>query len=97
MLAPDGVSTIPEAADHLRVSPRQIYNLAERGDLRIIKIATSSRVPNLDLLRLTGAVDPGVRRLVDQAVEQGHPERVTDPQTVANVAGIVWGGRHATT
>lgn len=34
-------------------------------------------------------VDPAVRRLIDQAVKQGLPEKVTDPATLAKVAAIL--------
>jgi hypothetical protein len=30
-----------------------------------------------------------IQRLIDEAQDQGHPERVEDPRTVATVAAIV--------
>ena len=41
----DGLVTIPEAADFLRISRAMLYKLMDRGELPYVKIGRSRRVP----------------------------------------------------
>lgn len=36
--------TIPEAAEHLRISPRTVYRLVEDGELKLVKVRGGSRI-----------------------------------------------------
>ncbi len=55
MIAPDGVLTIPEAADYLKVTRQTIHTLINRGELRRFKVGRCSRIPAADVLALVGA------------------------------------------
>lgn len=49
--------TIPEAADHLRVSIRQVYTLLASGELKAIRIRTSVRIHRRELERYLAELD----------------------------------------
>jgi excisionase family DNA binding protein len=44
----------PEAAAALGVSRAHLYNLAQRGELRTVKIGSSRRIPRSEVERLAG-------------------------------------------
>jgi excisionase family DNA binding protein len=48
----DGLMTVPEAADFLRVSRSSIYQMMERGELSYVKLGKSRRLPRAALKRL---------------------------------------------
>jgi excisionase family DNA binding protein len=60
-LVDDGLATVPEAAEFLRLSCGTVYNLMERGELRYCKIGKNRRIPWVELKRLAAAslVGPG--------------------------------------
>ena len=49
--------TIPEVAEHLGVSERQVKYLIAASDLRVIKIRASTRVKRRELERYLDALD----------------------------------------
>lgn len=65
--------TLPEAAERLGVSTRTLQRMAAKGDLRLARLGSATRVPASELARLltpvAGRVDvfqqgkPGKRKL----------------------------------
>jgi excisionase family DNA binding protein len=48
----DGLMTVTEAADFLRVARTRIYELMASGDLCYVKLGKSRRIPRRALVRL---------------------------------------------
>lgn len=58
MSAPDGVFTIPEAAEYLKVTRQTVHTLINRGDLRRFKVGRCTRIPAADVYALVGQEVP---------------------------------------
>lgn len=87
--------TVPELADLLHVSTGTVYNLVNRG-MPSFTVGRSRRfrLPEVEAwiaTQNTGAA----ARLVDQAVEQGHPRHITDPSVIDRAAVLVQRGGDA--
>ena len=51
-LVADGLLTIPEAADFLRISRSRLYELMDRGELIYLKLGRSRRIPRRAVIEL---------------------------------------------
>jgi excisionase family DNA binding protein len=47
----EGIMTIPEVAEYLKLSKSKVYDLAKRGQLPTIKIGKNVRVRESDLIQ----------------------------------------------
>jgi excisionase family DNA binding protein len=60
-MPPTTLLTVPEAADHLRISRAMVYRLMERGELDFVKIGTRRLIPGdsieafIGVSRVTGS------------------------------------------
>lgn len=45
--------TVKEAAQYLKISVRQVYNLIKSGHIQIVKIGKSTRIRDKELKRFT--------------------------------------------
>jgi excisionase family DNA binding protein len=52
--APGKLLRMREAAERAGLCPRTLWNLAARGQLRLVKLGRSTRVPESELIRLAG-------------------------------------------
>jgi excisionase family DNA binding protein len=82
------------AAEYLGTTPRHVRDLRATNRVPFVKLGGKVRFlpDDLDAFVLANrqeANDPAVQRLVDQAVAQGLPEKVTDPATLAKIAAIL--------
>lgn len=50
----DGVLTISETAEYLKVTPQTVHALINRGELRRFKVGRSTRIPAADVYGLVG-------------------------------------------
>jgi excisionase family DNA binding protein len=55
---PDGILTIDEAAEYLKVTRQTVHALINRGELRRFKVGRCSRIPAADVYALVGAEVP---------------------------------------
>ena len=54
----NGVLTIPETADYLKVTRQTVHALINRGLLRRFKVGSCTRIPTADVLALVGQEVP---------------------------------------
>ena len=58
-LVSEGLMTVPEAAEFLRLSRASLYNLMERGQLPYVKLGRSRRIPRRAVVGLAAAALSG--------------------------------------
>lgn len=54
----DGVLTIPEAAEYLKVTRQTVHHLINRGEIRRYKVGRCTRIPAADVYALVGQKAP---------------------------------------
>lgn len=83
-----------QVAETLNVSLTTVHTLIANGEIDSFKIGRSRRVSAEAIAAYIEAktTTNGAERLVDQAVEQGHPRQVTDPSVIGRTATLIQGG-----
>jgi excisionase family DNA binding protein len=67
------VLTVPEAARLLRIGRGAAYEAARRGDLPVVRIGRTLRVPRRALMSLLNADEPVSSELVGKMPEDARP------------------------
>jgi len=84
------ILTTHEVAEELRISVTKTRALIASGELESLKIGKARRVQSEAVdAYIDQQVAANAERLVDQAVEQGHPRQVTDPAVIADTAHLI--------
>ncbi len=74
LLVSDGLMTIREAAEFLRLSPSTLYTLMDHGELAFVKLGRSRRIPRRALVDLAARALRGGERCVAGIIESDPPD-----------------------